>query len=596
MSHPARDAAATSTRPLGTTRTLLRLQPYSGRMTWRIAGGALALLAGATVALMIPLQLRVIVDGPLAAGDRQAILWAVLLVLALGTIEALMIVVRRLFSLAPSMRIEMRLRESLYAKLQRLPVAFHDGWPSGQLLSRMYSDLSLVRRFLAFGLMQFVVNLGIVLGGFAVLLWVNPMLGAVFIVASIPIWIVGFRFHANYQSVARLSQDQAGDLATSVEESVHGIRVLKAFGRGAHALRDFAERAEELRETELRKARSVARVQLWLVAVPDMAFALNLLAGVVLAALGYVTVGDVVAFFATAAVLRFPVESVGMLLAMMFDTRTAVDRYFEVLDSEETVTDPATPRSVREPRGRLAFEGVRFAYPDATDQPPLLDGVDLVVEPGETMALVGTTGSGKTTMTALVPRLYDVTAGRITLDGIDVRDLTLDELRENVAMAFEEPTLFSASVRDNVLLGSPGGGDADLAQALAIAQADFVERLPDGAETVIGEEGMSLSGGQRQRLALARAVAARPRVLVLDDPLSALDVDTESRVEAGLRRVMKGITTLVVAHRPSTVMLADRVALLDAGRVVAVGTHSELLRTNPRYRYVISSLDSEEAP
>ena len=231
----------------------------------------------------------------------------------------------------------------------------------------------------------------------------------------------------------------------------------------------------------------------------------------------------------------------------------------------------------------------------------ILDGVDLVLEPGETMALVGLTGSGKTTLTALTTRLYDVTGGAVRIDGVDVRDLTREELRRHVAMAFEDATLFSASVRENVLLGRPelvpGSAEADavLAEALEIAQADFVAELPDGVETRVGEEGLSLSGGQRQRLALARAVAARPSVLVLDDPLSALDVDTEARVEAGLRRVLAETTALIVAHRPSTVMLADRVALLEDGRVTAVGRHSELLATNEHYRFVISSLDDDNA-
>jgi ATP-binding cassette subfamily B protein len=247
------------------------------------------------------------------------------------------------------------------------------------------------------------------------------------------------------------------------------------------------------------------------------------------------------------------------------------------------------------------FESVHFRYQDAPDaQRDLLDGIDLALEPGETMALVGLTGSGKTTLTTLPTRLYDVTGGRVTLDGVDVRDLTLNELRTHVSMAFEEATLFSSSVRENVLLGrddldaaSPEG-ERVLREALDVAQAEFVERLPAGVDTVIGEEGLSLSGGQRQRLALARAVAARPSVLVLDDPLSALDVDTEARVEEGLRRVLADTTALIVAHRPSTVALADRVALLEDGRVTAVGTHSELMRSSAHYRHVISSLDEQE--
>jgi ATP-binding cassette subfamily B protein len=439
-----------------------------------------------------------------------------------------------------------------------------------------------------------------VIVGFAVLFVYSWILAVVFIVCSIPLWIYGFVFEAKYSVVARRSQDQQGDLATAVEESVHGIRVLKAFGRGRYSLEKFTRQAEELRGTEIEKARAIAGIWLWLLLVPDVAFALCLLGGVWLASAGDLTVGQLFAFFATATVLRWPVESIGFLLSMTFDTRTAIDRLFEVLDETNPIVDPERPQHIAQPEGRLKFDNAHFRYQDSPAQfPDLLDGINLELEPGETMALVGLTGSGKTTLTALATRLYDVTGGAVRLDGVDIRDLSREELRSHIAMAFEDATLFSASVRENVLLGRPelsdGGPEADavLAEALEIAQADFVASLPDGAETKVGEEGLSLSGGQRQRLALARAVAARPSVLVLDDPLSALDVDTEARVEAGLRRVLATTTALVVAHRPSTVQLADRVALLENGRISAVGTHSDLLATNEHYRYVISSLDDD---
>jgi ATP-binding cassette, subfamily B, bacterial len=339
----------------------------------------------------------------------------------------------------------------------------------------------------------------------------------------------------------------------------------------------------------------------WLVLLPDIAFALCLGAGIYLVQLDQVTVAELIAFFAMATVLRWPMESIGFLFSFMLDARTATDRIFEVFDEENTIVDPAAPGTVAHPRGALVFEGVHFRYQDAAaTERDLIDGVDLALEPGETMALVGLTGSGKTTLTTLPTRLYDVTGGRVTLDGIDVRDLTLDELRTHIGMAFEDATLFSQTVRENVLLGredlEPGSAEADavLREALAVAQAGFVDELPDGVDTVIGEEGLSLSGGQRQRLALARAVAARPAVLVLDDPLSALDVDTEALVEDALREVLQATTALVVAHRPSTVMLADRVALLEAGRITAVGRHSDLLRSSEHYRHVISSLELAE--
>ena len=579
-----------------TFASIARLYPYATSALPRIYLGMGAAMVAALVALTIPQVLRGLVDGPLQDGDSNQIWWPVAIVLALGVLEAAMIWLRRWFVLQPGTHVEAGMRNRFYAQLQDLPVSFHDRGPSGQLLSRAISDLNLIRRWVSFGLVLLVVNVLTILIGLVFLISINWMLGVLFAVCSIPLWVYGYVFEKKYSIVSRRSQDQSGDLATAVEESVHGIRVLKAFGRGSHALKNFSSQAEDLRGTEIEKARAIAGIWLWLLLVPDVTFALSLLGGVWLAADGQLSPGELVAFFATATVLRWPVESIGYLLSMTFDARTAADRFFEVMDEINTITDPENPATITSPKGRLVFDDVHFRYPDSPAQyADLLDGIDLALEPGETMALVGLTGSGKSTMTALTTRLYDVTCGRITLDGVDIRDLERTELRRHIAMAFEDATLFSATVRDNVLLGRPEGTDAELAEALAIAQAGFVYDLPDGLDTMVGEEGLSLSGGQRQRLALARAVAAKPGVLVLDDPLSALDVDTEALVEAALRRVLASTTALIVAHRPSTVMLADRVALLERGRVTAVGRHSELLAMNDHYRFVISSLEDERA-
>ena len=559
-------------------------------------------MLASVLALMFPLVLEVIVGGPIASGDPGQIAWGAVAILALGLAEAAMVWARRWFVLAPSTRVEYELRTTFYQRLQRLPVAFHDRWQSGQLLSRMMQDISIIRRWLAFGLVLLVVNVLTIIVGAVLLFQWHWLLGVIFLVTSAPLWYAGYRFEKRYGTLARQSQDQAGDLATSVEESVHGIRVLKAFGRGSHALQKFARQAETLRETEIHKARAVGLIWFWLILLPDIAFALALGAGIALISMGQLNAAELIAFFAMATVLRWPMESIGFLFSFLLDARTATDRIFEVFDEVDTITDPEQPQTIAAPRGELAFEGVHFRYQDAPDsQRDLLDGVDLVLRPGETMALVGLTGSGKTTLTTLPTRLYDVTGGRVTLDGVDIRDLTLAELRTHIGMAFEDATLFSQTVRENVLLGRedlvPGSPEAEAAlqEALAVAQASFVEDLPDGVDTVIGEEGLSLSGGQRQRLALARAVAAKPAVLVLDDPLSALDVDTEALVEDALRRVLANTTALVIAHRPSTVTLADRVALLEDGKVTAVGKHSDLLRESEHYRYVISSLEDEQA-
>lgn len=593
-----------STPPrLSTPRALARLLPFAKPVLPRLSLGFVSALIASLLALGIPLVLEVIVGpgGPIDSGDPWLIVLGAAAVLALGLLEALMVWARRWFVLAPATKVEYELRTDFFARLQRLPVAFHDRWQSGQLLSRMMQDISLIRRWLAFGIVLLVVNmLTIVVGSIILFRW-HWLLGTIFVVVSAPLWVAGFVFENRYGLLSRQSQDQAGDLATAVEESVHGIRVLKAFGRGGHALQRFTRQAETLRETEVKKAKAVGWIWFWLVLLPDIAFALCLGAGIYLVQAGELGVDSLIAFFAMATILRWPVESIGFLFSFLVDARTATDRIFEVFDEQNTIVDPENPTTIAQPRGELVFEGARFRYQDAPEsERDLLDGIDLALRPGETMALVGLTGSGKTTLTTLPGRLYDVTGGRVLLDGVDVRDLRLDELRRHVGMAFEDATLFSQTVRENVLLGREdlerGSAEAErvMREALSVAQANFVDTLPEGVDTVIGEEGLSLSGGQRQRLALARAVAARPAVLVLDDPLSALDVDTEALVEDALREVLADTTALIVAHRPSTVTLADRVALLEEGRVTAVGTHSELLRTSEHYRHVISSLEDEQ--
>lgn len=602
MSSSPSSSNSSPSSSLSTPAALWRLKPFVKPVIWRLAGGALSALAAAVIALMIPIVLEQIIRGPVQTGAIDAIVWGALAVFGLALGEALMVWLRRQFVLNPATQVEYKMRTELYSRLQTLPVAFHDRWQSGQLLSRMMQDIGLIRRWLAFGLVLLVVNvLTIIIGAVLLFRW-HWLLGTIFIVTAIPLWIRGYLFEKRYGALTRRSQDQAGDLATSVEESVHGIRVLKAFGRGKHALRRFSRQAETLRETEMSKAGAISSIWFWLDLMPQIAFGLSLMSGIWLISQGAIELPELFAFFAMATVLRWPIESIGFLFSFMLDARTATDRVFDIYAEINTITDPENPVHIENPRGELAFDGAHFRYQDAgAHERDLLDGIDLVLRPGETMALVGLTGSGKTTLTNLPTRLYDVTGGRVTLDGVDVRDLPLAELRQHIAMAFEDATLFSASVRENVLLGR---ADLDvhsdqaervLREALEVAQASFVDTLPEGVETIIGEEGLSLSGGQRQRLALARAVAAKPKVLVLDDPLSALDVDTEALVEEALRHVLADTTALIVAHRPSTVALADRVALLEAGRVTAVGTHSELLKSSSHYRHVISSLEAEEA-
>ena len=576
-----------------TVATLLRIFPYAKKALPRISLGIVAAVAAHGFALAIPQVLRDLINDLESVRTLDALYFSVFLVLIMGILEAAMVLLRRWLVLTPGTFVEAGLRSTLYAKLQDLPVSFHDRWPSGQLLSRATQDLSLIRRWLSFGVVLLVANGITIIAGLVILFTFHWLLGLIFFVISVPIWIQGYRFEAKYGTIARLSQDQAGDLATSVEESVHGIRVLKAFGRGEHAASKFANEAKDLRSTELKKAGLIANIWVYLLLIPESAIALSMLVGVFLVADGSLTVGGLIAFFATATVLRWPTESIGFLLSMTLDAKTAVQRFFEVIDEPVGIEDPANPKTIKDPKGKLEFKDVHFRYPDSPkDQTDIVNGVNLVLEPGQSVALIGITGCGKTTLTALTSRLYDVTSGVIEIDGVNIKDLTRNELRSHVAMAFEDATLFSASVRDNILLGREQSTEDELKEAIAVAQAQFVYDLPEGLDTKIGEEGLSLSGGQRQRLALARAVAAKPAILVLDDPLSALDVATEALVEEALRSVLKNTTALIVAHRPSTVQLADKVALMQEGKIVAVGKHSDLLASNEHYRYVISSLDS----
>jgi ATP-binding cassette subfamily B protein len=585
-----------TTKDRSAATTLLRLWPYVRPARARLVTAALVAILASCTGLVIPLVLKWMVDGPVADGDTTGVWLGALYLLLLGFAEALLFGLRRWLVARPLSHVEAEMRAGLYRHLQRLPVAFHDRWASGQLLSRATTDLMLLRMFLAFPLTFLLVNAVTIIVGVMIMLLQDWTLGLVILGPAIPVMITCMVFEKRYHRVARLAQDQVGDLTTVVEESVLGIRIIKGFGRHRSQARAFRELTGKLRGTELHKARLLATIWGVITTLPEVAIGAALVAGCVQVADGELSAGTLVAFLSTALALRWPVESIGFLLAMTQEAATATERYFEVINEvpeQETCSRGATSRHEPAPDDEgIRFDQVRFRYPDAPENsPPILDRIDLHIRPGESMALVGTTGSGKTTLTALVPRLHEVTSGRITLDGEDITAMSREELRSRVAVAFEEPTLFSASVKDNVLLGMD---EQELDRALSVAQADFVHALPHGADTQVGEQGLSLSGGQRQRLALARAVVGKPGFLVLDDPLSALDVHTEAAVEAALRDVLADTTALIVAHRPSTVLLADRVALLSDGRITAVGTHHELLRTNAEYAHLMSGTGEAE--
>jgi len=592
------------------------MRPYYAGLVLMIMAAILAV----TAEIAIPLITKSVIDKVVVQGVKSELVPLSLAAIALGSLQAGLNFYRR-WSLSRAVAgMEKVIRDDLYHHLQRLEPAFHEDWQSGQLLSRVTNDLSTIRRFAGFGVVFGITNTWTFLLILVLLVRLNWWLGLLTGCLFLPVTALCLRFEKRYRVLSRLSQDQQGDLATYVEEAAHGIRVLKSLGRRDEAAARHLAQAKLVYRTQVDKARLRGTFWAGLDMAPNAVIGLILLLGALAVSQHTLSLGGLVAFVTLTLLLVWPIEAMGFIIAGGQEAATAAQRVYEIFDTQPTITDPADPatdarrgrpglsagrwqsgreaaasaeqsqaRKQTRPRvaGRLVFDQVAFSYPGA--RRPVLRGVTLELSPGETVALVGATGSGKTTLLHLVPRLADVTGGSITLDGTDVRDLPLPELRSRVGCAFEDPTLFSASVRENVGFGVPDASEADILAALDAAQAEFVADLPWGLDTRIGEQGMALSGGQRQRVALARAILARPQVLLLDDPLSALDVHTEAKVTTALAEVMTTSTALIVAHRPSTVLLADRVALLADGVVAAVGTHAELLATEPRYHDLMSS-------
>lgn len=575
--------------PPAGVHSLWRLRGYLRPHVRALTIMALAAIGAVGLTITIPLVTKALIDGPITERDISGVLPLGLLALALGVLEAVLIWVRRWFQSDAVLTLETEIRHDLYERLQVLPMSFHTQWQSGQLLSRVTTDLSAIRRFSGFGLLFLVLNVLQLSVTTAVLLHMYWPLGLVVAATAVPIIWLSMRFEKSYVVVSRRVQDEQGDLATRAEEGAVGIRVIKSFGRAEHVSGQYDAAAQQLHATSMDKVRLSAKFWTFLEVIPNFAVCIVLLLGAIGVGRGELTPGELVAFITLMLSLVWPVASLGVILAMAQEAMTASARILEIFDTQPDIVTGT--HVIEDPQGRLTFEGVDFVFP-GSDQ-AVLRGVDLDVAPGETVAVVGATGSGKTILTALVPRLFDVTGGRVLIDGVDVRDLDLWHLRSLVATAFEDPTLFSMSARENLTLGrdpeTDPASDAEIDQALSIAQAEFVHDLPWGLDTRIGEQGLALSGGQRQRLALARAVLAKPKILVLDDTLSALDVHTEKLVEEALSRVLATTTGLVVAHRASTVMLADRVALLQDGRITHVGPHRDLLATVPAYRELLAA-------
>ena len=563
-------------------RYLPYLRPYTGLV---IVFG-LAQLGSLAMAAAIPKVIQYIIDGPISHHNLTQLVQTSAVLVVIGLLEFAMIFMRRNFSGIASLRMETDLRNDFYAHLQGLQVSFHDNWQSGQLLSRAIADIATVRRFVSFGLiwfMQTVVTFAVV---FVLMAQLDAELAVAVVICMLPIVYFSNKFHDKYKVLARRVQDQQGDLTTIIEEMATGVRIIKAFGRMPLMQERFDAQARLLRQTNLEGITERAKIWTQLTLLPNLSLAVVLLLGGYNVIHGTLTAGGLIAFMNYVFMLTWPMDAIGWVLSMSEECQTASERLNEVLDSRPEIADREGARPLDVARCRIEFRNVGFRYPSSEEW--ILRGLDLTIEPGETVGIVGRTGSGKTTLAYLVPRLYDVAEGEVLLDGVDVRDLQLRSLRSHIGTAFEDPILFSASVYENLAMGRSSVPDDELRRALEVAQATFVYDLPWGLETRVGEQGYTLSGGQRQRLALARAVLGRPPVLVLDDPLSSVDVHTEAVIEQALANVLEGVTALLVVHRPSTLALADRVALVDGGRVVATGRHTELMHANDLYRALLS--------
>ena len=578
---------------------LWRLHPYLRPYRYRLALLLLAAILSTGTEIVIPLIAKVVIDSAVAHHDRALLLPLGLLAVGLGAAGAALSLIRRWGVGNAVAGMEQQIRDDLYQHLQRLDPAFHDEWQSGQLLSRATTDLSSIRRFAGFGLVFIFISIMTFAAVTGLLISLNWWLGLVTAVLFAPVLVFCTRFERRYKILARRSQDQDGDLTTLVEEASTGVRVLKSLGRRPEASQAHLAQAAELGKTRIEMA--VVDGIFWstLNLVPNAAIAISVVLGALAISHHALSIGGLVAFITLALQLVWPVEALGYILASGEEAATAAMRVLEIFDTEPTITDelassdqttaarpiasaaPRVQRAAGAEPGTVRYEHVRFSYPGATA--PVLRDVNLHVAPGETLVLTGATGAGKTTLLHLLPRLADATGGRVLVGGTDVRDIPLAELRAVVGCAFEEATLFSASVLENVTFGAASATEDEVEAALTAAQARFAYDLPWGLDTRIGEQGMALSGGQRQRVALARAILARPQVLILDDPLSALDVHTEERVTRALSEILAGVTAIVVAHRPSTVALADRVALLDGGVIAATGSHRELMANEPIY-------------
>jgi len=527
---------------------------------------------------------RDVIDNALVHRDTHKLWLYVGAIVALGFVRAALMSGRRLLSGRQALEVEMDMRNGLYAHLIRLSYGFYDRHQTGQLMSRATVDLQGVRFFLGYGLIFFFQN-ALTVVSVAVVLFFFEWKLALIVLAVTPLLVaLAYRYSHVAHPTLREVQQKLADVATVAEENIVGVHVVKAFAQEPAEETKFRGRSESVFGQTLRANRQRAMYVPLISFLPMIAQAAVLLIGARMVVRGSLTPGGFVAFNLYLAMLVVPLRSLGMWIGQAQRATASGERIFQVLDEPEEIATRPGARALPPGDGAIRFEGVGFEYLPGR---PVLEEVDLELAPGTTVAVIGHTGSGKTTLASLVPRFYDATAGRVLIDGADVRDLDLTELRGAIGVIPQDPFLFSTTVRENIAFGRPGISDEEVERVARLAQAhDFVERLPQGYDTVIGERGITLSGGQRQRIAIARALAVDPRVLILDDATASVDATTEAQIRTGLREVMQGRTTLIIAHRLSTIALADEIVVLDGGRVAARGTHEELLATSPVYREI----------